>query len=150
MLFTKTSIDFTIILGVILVSGLIGFFYDYKRYVFTYKLEGYLSYILSFLQNALFLGGLIGLLFLSINFFLPDHTKTKKEYKIIDRYSVRGRKYHRSERKPVFIIEFNKKEKNIQYSHSYLKEMDSFKSITIESQIGFFGFEIIKNKTLNK
>ena len=150
LLFEKTSIDYAIIITLIIVSGLFGMYYDIKRYSFTYKVEGYLSYFLSFFQSAIVLGGLVGLLFLAMNYYFADSFITKKDYKILDRYSVSGRKYHRSERKPVFTIEFNNKEKNIKYSHSYFSEMNKFQSITIESQKGFFGYEIIKNKNLNK
>ena len=54
------------------------------------------------------------------------------------------------ERKPIFLIKFNNKEKKIKYSHSYFYEMNNFKSITLETQNGFFGFKIIKSKILNK
>jgi hypothetical protein len=150
LLFKKTSIDINIIISLIFFSGLVGLYYDLKKYSFTYKIDGYLSYFLSFLQSAVTLGGIVGLVFLSMIFFLADGIATKKEYKIIKRHSVSGRKFQRNERKPVFTIQFNNKEKDIKYSNTYFNEMDKFKSIIIESQEGFFGFEIIKKKTLNK
>ncbi len=150
LLFTKTSIDLFVVLSIIIVSGFIGLYFDYKKYIFTHKVSGNLSYIFAYSQNVVFYGGLIGLSFLSLNFYLSKGEINNKKYNIIDRYSVQGRKYHRSERKPVFTIIFNNKEKDIKYSHSYFKEMNEFKSISIESQEGFFGFEVIKDKKLNK
>lgn len=150
MLFERTSIDFSFIAVLILIFGITGVYFDHERYAFTYKIDGYLNYFLSFCNSAIILGGFVGLLFLATNFYFVESLTSKKDYKIIERHSVSGRKYHRSERKPVFTILFNNKEKEIKYNHSYFKAMNDFKTVTIESAKGFFGFEVIVTKTLNK
>jgi hypothetical protein len=150
ILFERTSIDFIFLVSLIGVFGIIGAYFDCNRYSFTYKVDGYLSYFLSFCNSAIILGGFLGFLFLAINFYFAESLTNKMDYKIIERHSVSGRKYNRSERKPVFTILFNNKEKEIKYNHSYFKAMNNFKTITIESAKGFFGFDVIVTKTLNK
>ena len=148
--YRKTIIDIEILLLMIMVSGIIGSYFDYSRFVFTYEFNRLWSYIFSFFQNAIFLGGIVGLLFLTVNYYFPDSKIEKEEYSIIDRSSASGGKYHRSERRPLFTINYRGEEKELVYNHSYYAEMNEYKSVVIETKKGFFGFDIILDRKLNK
>ena len=90
------------------------------------------------------------IILLASNYYLSDSSTKFDEYEIIERRSKSGRKYHRSERKPVFTISINGKEKEFEYSHEYYQDMDAYKSISLETAKGLWGFTIIKSRTIHK
>lgn len=150
LLFSRTVISFILLLAIILISGFLSLFIGHKKYTFTYKLDGAFGFFYSFVQKSIIAGGIIGLLFLSVNYFFNNEIIQNNEYKIIERTSSRGRKYHRSERKPIFTVLIKERKKDFEFSNKFYEEMNEYNTITIETKKGFFGFDIITNRILNK
>ncbi|WP_026777102.1 hypothetical protein [Polaribacter sp. Hel_I_88] len=148
--YRKTIIDIYYLLSIILLFGILVAFLDRKKYDYTFGLEGWLDYVFLFMQNLASWGGLLGLFFLSLNFYFPKSSISKNNFKIIDTFTMTGSKYRRSERKPVFVINYLNEKKELVYPHKYLNDINEFKTVTIETQIGLFGFDIISNRVLNK
>ena len=100
-------------------------------------------------MEFIFLGSIVLSLLLSINYYSADSETMTKEYEIIEKHTVKGPKYHRDERRPVFTILFEGKKLELKYDHKYLNKMDSYRTITLGTSEGFFGYKIIVNRTLN-
>lgn len=150
VLFNTTIIDLGIILLIIFVFGLLGFYFDKGRYLFTYKLSGKFGQLRSVFFYLFSIGSFASFLVLSLNYYIPSGHSEIKEYTITGRHSTTGRKYHRSEREPVFVIVFEGEKKEFHYPHRYLKDMNTYKTISVETEAGLFGFRYIKGNTLNK
>ena len=80
---------------------------------------------------------------------MADSEPIKESYKIIERSSLPGRKYHRDERKPTFDINYNGKIKELVFPHTYYEKMEFYSNVELEVRKGYFGFDILENKTLN-
>lgn len=148
--FYRTVIPFSIVVAILVISGIIGAYIDHKRYSYAHKYEGWFGFLATFFYYTLLLGTFVVTVFLGSNYYLSGSSVKTLDYEIIDRHSVSGGKYHRSERKPVFIVRIDGKEKEFEYSHTYYADMDSYQSISLKTTKGFWGFDVIKGRQLNK
>lgn len=150
IIYRNTIISLKIPLGITLIIGLITFVIDYKNYVNTYKDKyGEISLIFyAFMQSILGFGFIIASIFVLTNYYLADENSIEKEYRIIHRSSLSGSKHHRDERKPTFYINYKGMEKELVFPHEYFQNMNTYKSVVLEINKGYFGFEILKSKRL--
>ncbi len=146
----NTLINIGIVLLIILAGGLIGFFFDKGKYLSTYKLLGWYGYVRSTLFHVFSVGSLASFLILFLNYYIPSGPTKSKEYKITGKHTTKGEKYHTAERRPVFVIVFEGEKREYTYSHEYLKDMNEYKTISVETQTGLFGFRVVKGETINK
>ena len=71
-------------------------------------------------------------------------------YKIIDRTSIRGtKKSGLAKKQPVFTIKYKGNHKELVFASEYYEKMNFYKTVEFESRKGFFGFDILENKSLN-
>ncbi|MDO5971530.1 hypothetical protein Q4Q35_17115 [Flavivirga aquimarina] len=148
-IFRNTIIDLSILIGIILIVGIIAFFVDFKNYGKTYKYSGIRLYLYSSMHYLCGFGFIVCSAFMLTNYYFADKTPVKETFEIVDRSSLRGRKYHRDERKPTFQINYNGKIKELVFTHKYYEKMEFYKSVELEVRKGYFGFDILENKTLN-
>lgn len=148
--FYRTVISIFLLMAIMLAVGLIVSYFDYKRYFFTFKLESWFAFVRVVFYHSLFTGSFITMLFLVSNYHLATPSDKVVEYEIIDRHSVRGRKYHRDEKKPVFTIRIDGREKEFEYEHKYHADMNLFKRISFRTSVGFWGYTILEGNTLIK
>jgi len=149
-LFYRTVISFAIIGSIFVLSGIIGSYVDHKRYFFTYKFDDWYGYVVTFFYYGLCIGMFVSTVFLGSNYYLSGESLKSNDYEIIDRHSVSGGKYHRDEKKPVFIVRIDGREKEFEYSHKYYADMESYKSISLNTAKGLWGFTVLKGRRLNK
>lgn len=149
LIFRNTIIDKSILIGIILLTGLIIFPFDYKNYGEIYKYSGIKLYFFSAMQYICGFGFTICSIFMLTNFYLADSKPIKKTYKIIKRSSLPGSKYHRDERKPTFLINYNGNFKELVFPHKYYEKMKFYTNIELEVRKGYFGFDILENKKPN-
>ena len=147
-IFRNTIIDLSILIVIILVVGIIAFFFDFKNYGKTYKLSGIALYIYSSMHYFCGFGFIICSIFMLINFYFADETPVKETFEIVERSSLVGRKYHRDKRKPVFRINYDGKIKELVFNHKYYEQMNFFTNVELEVRKGYFGFDILENKKL--
>jgi hypothetical protein len=147
-IFRNTIIDLKILIGIILVVGILTLLVDFKNYEKTYDYSGIELYIYSSMHYIFGFGFIACSIFMLTNFYLADETPVKQTYEIMDRSSLSGRKYHLDERKPTFDINYNGKIKELVFPHKYYENMEFYSNVELEIWKGYFGFDILKNKTL--
>lgn len=148
--FNRTVINIYILGAIFLISGVIWFGLNYKKYFFTYKTSGVIAYISAFISSVVTLGGTIGFVFLATNFFLASSEVYEQDYEILDRHYVTGSKYNRDAYRPVFTINIAGMDKDVKFTHAYYRDMEEFKYITIDQSEGFLGYDIIRSKEPKK
>lgn len=148
-IFRNTIIDFKILIGIILFVGTMTFLIDFKNYGKTFKYSGIILYFSSSMHYICGFGFMACSIFMLINYYMADSEPIKESYKIIERSSLPGRKYHRDERKPTFDINYNGKIKELVFPHTYYEKMEFYSNVELEVRKGYFGFDILENKTLN-
>ncbi len=147
ILFRNTIIDYRILIVIVGLTGIIAFLIDFKNYRKTYNEYGKVTLKFYAVFQYVFSYGFIACsIFILLNFYLAKEIKVTKLYKIISRSSLPGRKYHRTERKPTFIIYYNGFRKELVFSNDYYEKMNFYNKIDFEVQKGFLGFDIIKKK----
>ena len=148
--FTRTIINIYIVLAIFLISGIIWFGLNYKKYLFTYKTSGVIAYISAFISSVITLGGVIGCIFLGANYLLANSEVYEQDYEIIERHYVNGSKYNRDAYRPVFTINIAGMDKDLKFTHAYYRDMEEFKYIAIDQSKGFLGYDIIRSKEPKK
>jgi hypothetical protein len=148
-IFRNTLIDLKILIGIILIVGVVTFLVDFKNYGKTYKYSGIGLYLYSSMHYLFGFGFIACSIFMLTNYYFADKELIKETFEIVERSSLSGRKYRRDERKPTFQINYDGKVKELVFPHKYFEKMDYYKNVELEVRKGFFGFDILENKTLN-
>tara|TARA_R110001632_G_scaffold31109_4_gene81353 strand:- start:5886 stop:6410 length:525 start_codon:yes stop_codon:yes gene_type:complete len=149
VIFRNTIIDYSILIGIILIVGVLTFLLDFKNYGKTYNYSGIGLYFYSLMHYFFGYGFIVCSIFMLTNFYLADKNPIKKTFEIVERSSLPGSKHHRDERKPTFRINYKGKEKELVFQHKYFGKMESYKSVELAVRKGYFGFDILENKKLN-
>ena len=149
-LYRKTFIDLYVLFLITFGVGLLATLLDLKNYKNTYSYRGYKSFLFAFGTNLSIWGFTACTIFIATNYFFGNGQTNLKSYKIVDRYSMTGRKYHRNKRKPAFKIEYKGKLKDIHFGPDYYEDMNSFNYVEIETRQGFWNFDILIYKELKK
>jgi hypothetical protein len=82
------------------------------------------------------------------NYYFGDGELSKHKVEILEKSSLAGSKGSREQRKPTVVIRYEGNKKELVFPHQFLYKMDSFNSVEIEVENGFFGFKTIKNTKL--
>ena len=149
-IFRNTIIDLSILIGIILVVGILSFFIDFKNYEKTYEYSGIWVYIYSSMHYICGFGFIVCSIFTLTNYYFADKKAIKKTFEIVERSSLPGSKHHRDERQPTFVINYHGKIKELVFNHEYYEQMNFFTNVELEVKKGYFGFDILENKKLNK
>ena len=147
-IFRNTIIDSKILVSVVLITGIVTYLLDFSNYKKTYKYTGFYLHTYALMHYILGYGFIVCSTFMLTNYYFADNKTITKEFKIIERYSLSGRKRHRSERKPTFIINYEGENKELVFPHEFYKNMETYTSVEFEVRKGYFGFEILENKKL--
>jgi hypothetical protein len=147
-IFRNTIIDLSILIGIILVVGLVTFLVDFKNFRKTYEFSEIGLYLYSIMHYLFGFGFIACSIFMLTNYYFADKTIVKEKFEILERSSLPGSKYHRNERIPTFIINYNGKNKELVFLHKYYDKMNFYDSLEIDVKKGFFGFDILENKEL--
>jgi hypothetical protein len=149
-IFRNTIIDLSILIGIILVVGILSFFIDFKNYKQTYEYSGIWVYIYSSMHYLFGFGFIVCSTLMLTNYYFADKESIKETFEIVERSSLPGSKRHRHERQPTFQINYDGKIKELVFNHEYYEQMDFFTNVELEVRKGYFGFDILVNKKLNK
>ena len=149
-IFRNTIIDLSILIGIILVVGILSFFIDFKNYKQTYEYSGIWVYIYSLMHYICGFGFIVCSIFTLTNYYFADKKAIKETFEIVERSSLPGSKRHRDERQPTFVINYHGKMKELVFNHEYYEQMNSFTNVELEVRKGYFRFDILENKKLNK
>ena len=150
IIYRNTIIDVNILIGIVLTIGIISFIIDFKNYRKTYEYSGIGLYVYSLMHYICGFGFIVCSIFILTNYYFAEQNVEKKSYEIIRRTWIKGgSKYSTGEKQPVFTINYEGKNKELVFYAKFYEKMNSYKTVEFETQKGFFGFEILKNKKLN-
>ena len=145
----KTLIDIITPIIIVLGTGVLAYFIDYKNYSDLYEYNDTKNrYLYPFMHFSASYGGIILFLFISLNYYLSDNIETKTEYNVIDRgiYNVKNS----SDKKLYFIINYNENNKEISFDKCDYKtaEKELYKTDKIEltTRKGLLGYDILVEK----
>ena len=149
-IFRNTIIDLIIPIGIILLSAIVAFILDFKNYKTTYEYGGFGLYLYSAMHYVIGFGFIACSIFMLTNYSFADQSVKTESYKIVDRTWLPKRvgKYG-SENKPVFVINYKGKKKELVFYSQFYEKMNTYKTVEFETRKGFFGFDILINKRLN-
>ena len=150
-IFRNTIIDLIIPIGIILLSAIVAFILDFKNYKTTYEYSGFWLYLYSTMHYIIGIGFITSSVFILTNYYFADQNVKTESYEIIDRYELGaggGRKISHGP-KPVFVINYKGKKKELVFYNQYLGKMSSYRTVEFETRKGLLGFDILENKRLN-
>jgi hypothetical protein len=88
-------------------------------------------------------------IFMLTNYYFADENVKTESYEIVDRTFIRGtKKTGLAEKQPVFTIKYKGNHKELVFASKYYEKMNFYKTVEFESRKGFFGFDILENKSL--
>ena len=146
-IYRKTIIPFWIPFIIIILIGAWKTWLNYKKYISTYKKEGG-NLFFAIVQYTVVWGFSICSIFMISNYYLANSKKQIKNFTIEERSSLPGRKGNRGNRKPTFIINYEGLKKELVFSPSYYSKIDEYTEVTLLTQNGLFGFDIILEQNL--
>ncbi len=149
-IYRNTIIDLIIPIGIVIVTGIISFIFDFKNYKQTYEYSGIELYLYSIMHYIIGFGFFVCSIFMLTNYYFADQNVKTESYKIIDRTWLPERVGKTgSKKQPVFTINYKGKRKELVFYSQYYNKMNSYKTVEFDIRKGFFGFDILKNKKLN-
>lgn len=146
-IYRKTIIPFWIPLIIIILIGTWKTWLNYKKYISIYKKEGG-NLFFAIIQYTVVWGFSLCSIFMISNYYLANSKKQIKNFTIEERSSLPGRKGNRGNRKPTFIINYEGLKKELVFSSSYYSKIDEYTKVTLLTQNGLFGFDIILEQNL--
>jgi hypothetical protein len=148
-LYRRTFIDVDTLIGIILLAGLIGTLADFKAYFRTYEYQSqFIGVLTCVLINTCIWGFTSCTALMASNYYLRDEVTTIESYRIVDRYTLSGRRKHREKRKPVFTIKHRGKRKDIHFSNDYIENFETYEKVKLHIVQGFWGFDVITQSNL--
>lgn len=149
-IYRHTIIDIIIPIGIIIVIAIIAFILDFKNYKKSYDFSGIELYLYATMHYIIGFGCIVYSIFILANYYLADQNVTTESYKIIDRTWLPERTGKvGSEKKPVFIINYKGKSKELVFYPQFYEKMNSYNTVELEIRKGVFGFDILEHKKLN-
>jgi hypothetical protein len=146
-IYRKTIIDWYIPSLIILFSGILAFYIDFKNFKETYKYVGKELYLYSIMHYFVGFGFIVCSIFMLTNYYLSNSKYVSETYKILDRTELPSGK-SAGKSKPAFIINYKGKNKELVFYSEYLDSLNYYSKIQITSKKGFLGFDIITQKKL--
>lgn len=148
-IYRNTIIDLKILVEIIFIVGIIAFLVDFKNYKKTYNYNGIGLYLYSLLHFVCGFGFIVCSVFMLTNFYLAESESKKERFEIVERSSISGGKNLLFKRKPTFKINYKENLKELVFHHKYYDKMNFYTSVELEIRKGYFGFDILENKSLN-
>ncbi|MGC6431964.1 MAG: hypothetical protein ACON5F_13040 [Jejuia sp.] len=148
-IFRKTVINLIIPLSIILIVGIIAFILDFKNYKKTYDYGKFGLYLYSSMHYIVGFGFIACSVFMLTNYYLADKDSIKETYDIVDKSSMSGSRYHRTEYQPLIRINYKREIKELVFSHKYYDKMEFYETVELEVRKGYFGFDILESQKIN-
>lgn len=139
-IYRKTIIDTYIPISIILVVGILTFYFNRHHYKKTYILTGNFFPIM---QNLISWGFISCYVFMATNYYLADNTITKYKFEIKEKSSMTGSKGNRSERKPLVRIDYFNTEKELVFRYADTEKVNKADSAMVMVRKGGLGFDIL-------
>jgi len=139
-IYRKTIIDFYIPSSIILVVGLLTFYFNRHHYKKTYLLTGD---FFPLMQNLFSCGFISCYIFMATNYYSADKATTKYQFLIKEKSSMPGRKYHRNERQPLVRVDYFNFEKELVFRYSDTDKVNKADSVILSIRKGGLGFDIL-------
>ena len=150
LIYRKTIIPVSFLILIVVYVGAIIAIFDFKKFKNTYKVTWLKLYFFVLMQHMVSWGFIACTLFLYSNYYLSEGKIIEEKHVIIERSSLPGSKGRRSERKPLFRIKYEGEIKELVFSHQFYQELENYKYVNISIQKGFFNWDIIVDKRLEK
>jgi len=147
-IYRNTIINSSIPIICILIVGITAYFIDFKNYKKTYAYGGLSIYLYSAMHYIFGFGFIVCSIFMIINYSFADDKKVKETFEIVRISYLPGRIQNSSDPEPTFQINYYGKIKELVFSQEYYKRRNNFTNVELEIRKGYFGFDIIENKTL--
>lgn len=147
-IYRKTIIQLWILFTIIATVGAWRTWRNYKDYIAFYKREGGNLFV-AIMHNTVSWGFTVCSIFMLSNYYLANSKKQIRTFQIEETSSMPGRKYHREKRKPLIRINFDGEIKELVFSSAYFDEIEKYKDVTLVTQKGLFGFDIILEQNLH-
>lgn len=145
-----TIIPLSLLFSIIFGIGTLSTIFDFNNYKNTYSLKNWKLYLFAFIQNIVSWGFIACSVLVLSNYYFSRGELTEKKYKIVERFSLTGSKGNRNARKPLVIVNYEGKMKELVFSPRYFEELNDFNFVTITTQEGFIYWDIIVNQKLEK
>ena len=147
--YRMTIIPIGILIMLMITVSFLALLLEWQRYDKTYD-AGSFSIFYCYLTCLFSWGGIACSIFMLTNYYYPEDITKQEKFQIVARSSMSGGKGHRSERQPLFSIDYHGQKKEIVFGHQYYPTMDDYNFIELTTKKGFWGFTIIKDKELLK
>lgn len=141
-IYRNTIIEVYIPISIILVIGLFAFYFNKQHYKKTYSLKGNFYPIM---QNLISWGFISGYIFLATNYYFAENLTTNYKFKIKEKSSMPGSKYHRSESQPLVRFDYFNFEKELVFTFSDTEKVNSADSVKVFVRKGGLGFDILED-----
>jgi hypothetical protein len=145
-LFRLTFISTTFCVGLYVVTGLTGFFFLRQKIKGSLK-NKFLDLIVSLTWSIVSFGGTVIFLFLAGNYYLAKHDTSKQTFLIVKTGTL-GKGFFSSCAQPTVNIEKDGLTKEIIFKCNLPRDIESYKSIELQTGNGALGFDIIRDKQL--
>jgi hypothetical protein len=142
LIYRKTIIETYIPISIILVVGFLAFYFNKQHYKKTYFLTSNFN---SIMQNLISWGFISSYIFMATNYYLAENISTNYKFKIKEKSSMPGSKYHRSEREPLVRFDYFDFEKELVFHFSDTEKVNSADSVKVSIKKGGLGFDILES-----
>ena len=149
-IFRRTVVPLGLLLFIILVVGSLATFFDFKKYSSTYDLKGWKLYFFAFIQNTFSWGFITCSILILSNYYFSKSEIMDRKYEIVEKSSLTGSKGSRSKRKPLVVIKYEERMKELVFPNKYYKELEHYKYVNLSTKKGFIHWDIIVKQELVK
>lgn len=149
LIYRKTVVSPTLLIGIIGSVALIASLFEYRPFKRTYSYRGVALLLGLYLTCTLSWGLIACSLYVIPNYYLADTSNSHiSEHQIISAGSMSGGRRLSSKRIPYYNVEYNGTTKQLVFSSKYLNNHDKYESLKLEVTQGVFGLDIILNQEL--
>lgn len=131
--------------SVVVITGLATFYFNRGHYKRTYSVK---SNFFPLMQNFISWRFISCFIFMAINYYAASKPEAEYQFEIKDKYSLRGPKRHRHERRPVVVINYFNIEKKMFFHFNDTETVDNADSLILHVKKGGLGFDVIESYEL--
>ena len=139
-IYRKTIIYTYIPISIILLVGLITFYFNRQHYKKTYLLTGNFFPIM---QHIVSWGFIASYIFMATNYFFAHKQISEYTFEIKEKNSMSGSKGHRSERQPLVGVDYFNFEKDLVFRFVDTDKVNKADSVIVKVRKGGLGFDIL-------
>ena len=147
--YRNTLINWLIPTSLVLGVTIFVLIIDFKNFKRTYICSGN-EWFMTLMHYIIGFGFTVSSVFMLTNYYLADQKSNIENYKIVDRTRIEGSgpTYNYGREQVVFTINYHGKEKELIFSSDKNDNFDFYRTVEIETQKGFLGFDILRSKKL--